>query len=63
MINFTLPVCLFEPRSYLQRLDNHWMNIRYLNEAAKTQDPLQRFLKVIAQAVGSLHNMCVILKV
>lgn len=56
LVSVSLPVKLFEPRSFLQRLADGWLYCpTYLNKAAEIQDPLERFKLVIAFAVASLQ--------
>jgi hypothetical protein len=47
LINTPLPVDLFEPRSYLEKLADVWVYPRYLQEASKATQPLSRLKLVI----------------
>jgi hypothetical protein len=38
----SLPVKLFEPRSFLERLTDNWAHIDYLTRAAVQTDPVER---------------------
>lgn len=38
----SLPVRIFEPRSYLQRITDAWGNIDFLKKAVETADPVER---------------------
>jgi len=59
IINISLPVRLFEPRSYLERITDSWcLAPILLTRAAKEKDPLERLRLVIAFALGGLHNTC-----
>lgn len=59
----TLPVIVFEPRSYLQRLcDGWWSAPIFLKKAAETEDPVERFKLVITFVMCGFHNTCAQLK-
>jgi len=57
LVSTTLPIHLFEPRSFLERLTDVWAYApRYLTRAAETKgDPVLRLKYVIAFAVSGLH--------
>jgi hypothetical protein len=55
LVSVSLPVKLFETRSFLQRLASGWRYTPFfLNRAAEISDPLERFKLVIAFALASL---------
>jgi len=56
LTNFSLPVTLFEPRSYLQRLTDCFIFPIFLLNAAKTTDPVERLKNVITFLLAGLHN-------
>jgi hypothetical protein len=59
LIGISLPVRLFEPRSYLERLaDGWWSAPIYLTRAAKTTDPIERFKLVITFVISGFWNTC-----
>ena len=52
----SLPVRLFEPRSFLGRLSDTWSCAPDLfSKASKQLDPVERFKYVIAFAIAGLH--------
>lgn len=57
LVSTTLPINLFEPRSFLERLTDLWAYApRYLSKAADIKgDPVERMKHVIAFAVSGLH--------
>ncbi|KAL9652259.1 hypothetical protein ABK040_011919 [Willaertia magna] len=59
LVSVSLPVYVFEPRSFLQRLPDLWCFHRLLNQASEEVDPVNRFVKVIGFAVSGLHQMCI----
>ena len=57
--HISLPVKIFEPRSAVQRIADIWSFApKYLNEAAKITDPLERFKKVIAFGMSGIYVCC-----
>jgi len=59
LINIALPVRLFEPRSYLERVTDSWcLAPVFLQKASACADPLERLKYVITFAIGGLHNTC-----
>eukprot|EP00743_Colponemidia_sp_Colp-15_P000527 GILK01000592.1.p1 GENE.GILK01000592.1~~GILK01000592.1.p1 ORF type:complete len:588 (-),score=111.82 GILK01000592.1:185-1948(-) len=56
VVNISLPVRIFEPRSMLERICDWWAFApTYLNRAAQTSDPLERLKFVITFAVAGLY--------
>jgi len=57
LVSTTLPISLFEPRSFLERLTDIWAYApRYLPRAAEIKgDPVERLKHVIAFATSGLH--------
>lgn len=47
LINMSLPVKMFEPRSYLEKLADVWVYPQYLEQAAQAQDPAQRIRFIV----------------
>lgn len=57
LTNISMPVRLFESRSYLQRLTDGWWSAPiYLNKAAQTSDPVERLKLVITFVVSGFFN-------
>jgi len=53
----SLPIQLFEPRSYLERLTDAWVyGPIFLTRAAETTDPVERMKNVITFAISGLSN-------
>ncbi|KAL0490048.1 oxysterol-binding protein [Acrasis kona] len=60
LVSVSLPVYLFEPRSFLQRLTDTWAYYdQYLPIAAKTDDPILRLALVISFGISGLHQTCI----
>lgn len=55
LINISLPVRLFEPRSYLEKLADVWVTTRFLHRAAAAHDPVERLKLVAAFFVSGIH--------
>lgn len=47
LVNFSVPVKMFEPRSYLEKLADVWVYPRIIAQAADTADPVKRMKLVI----------------
>eukprot|EP01100_Stratorugosa_tubuloviscum_P008315 TRINITY_DN345_c4_g1_i1.p1 TRINITY_DN345_c4_g1~~TRINITY_DN345_c4_g1_i1.p1 ORF type:complete len:361 (-),score=190.07 TRINITY_DN345_c4_g1_i1:115-1197(-) len=63
VINISMPVRLFEPRSYLQRITDGWCYAPvYLTRAANASDPVERLKCVVTFAIAGLSNTCTQLK-
>ncbi|KAK4535161.1 hypothetical protein CDCA_CDCA04G1186 [Cyanidium caldarium] len=63
LVNLSLPIRLFEPRSFMQRLTEDWSYCTlFLRAAALATDPLERFKHTIAFAVAGLHKSAVMFK-
>mmetsp|Transcript_29650 Transcript_29650/g.41327 ORF Transcript_29650/g.41327 Transcript_29650/m.41327 type:complete len:378 (-) Transcript_29650:171-1304(-) len=59
IINISLPATIFEPRSFLQRMTDHWAFAPlYINKAAMAKDPVERFKWIITFVISGLHNGC-----
>jgi hypothetical protein len=57
LTSISMPVRLFEPRSYLERLSDGWWSApMYLNKAAHTSDPVERLKLVMTFAVSGFFN-------
>eukprot|EP00163_Fabomonas_tropica_P030325 TRINITY_DN679_c1_g1_i13.p1 TRINITY_DN679_c1_g1~~TRINITY_DN679_c1_g1_i13.p1 ORF type:complete len:408 (-),score=133.68 TRINITY_DN679_c1_g1_i13:373-1596(-) len=55
----SLPVRIFEPRSFLERVTDYWTYLPvYLPKAARETDPVARFKLVMAFAVAGLAHTC-----
>lgn len=53
----SLPVKMFEPRSYLQKLTDTWTHPRFLAAAAATPDPVERLKLVVIWFVAGLQHV------
>ena len=52
----SLPIRVYEPRSFLERLTDTWLHFSdYFDAAAQTEDALQRFGKVLAGALSGFY--------
>lgn len=47
LVNFSVPVKMFEPRSYLQKLADVWVYPKIIAQAADAVDPIERMRLVI----------------
>ena len=47
LVNVSLPVRIFEPRSYLEKLTDVWVHPQFLTLAAESTDPLVRMQHTI----------------
>ena len=56
LTKISLPVCLFEPRSFLERATSSWDFMDLLIRAAESQDPAERMKYVIGFAVAGLSR-------
>eukprot|EP00761_Pharyngomonas_kirbyi_P011959 gb/GECH01011985.1/.p1 GENE.gb/GECH01011985.1/~~gb/GECH01011985.1/.p1 ORF type:complete len:378 (+),score=72.54 gb/GECH01011985.1/:1-1134(+) len=60
IVNVSLPVYIFEPRSFLQRITDNWVYLpSFLPKAADAQDPVERLLNVVAFGVSGLTATCI----
>lgn len=50
----SLPVKVFEPRSFLQRITDNWAYIDLLEKAVDTTDPIKRMQYVVSTGDGAL---------
>ncbi|KAK4531403.1 hypothetical protein CCYA_CCYA08G2260 [Cyanidiococcus yangmingshanensis] len=63
LVNVSLPIRLFEPRSFLQRLTDDWAYCSTLLKAAATAtDTLERLKYTIAFAIAGLHKSATMFK-
>jgi hypothetical protein len=63
VVNISLPVRIFEPRSFLQRITDGWSYAPlYLTRAAFAETALERLQWVMTFAVSGLHRACSNLK-
>jgi len=54
--NLTLPIQLFEPKSFLERMTESWLFAPiYLTRAALTTDPVERLKYVVAFFLAGIH--------
>eukprot|EP01103_Thecamoeba_quadrilineata_P012075 TRINITY_DN3028_c0_g1_i3.p1 TRINITY_DN3028_c0_g1~~TRINITY_DN3028_c0_g1_i3.p1 ORF type:complete len:132 (-),score=18.65 TRINITY_DN3028_c0_g1_i3:856-1215(-) len=59
ILNVSLPVKIFEPRSYLERLVDAWIYAPvFLTKAANTTDPIERLKLVATFAISGFSNTC-----
>lgn len=56
LLKVSLPVKMFEPRSYLQKLADPWVHPRFLRLAAETEDPVARLQHVVAFFIAGFHH-------
>lgn len=57
LISISLPVRIFEPRSFLQRIPDAWAFAPvFLSRAALAADPLERFKQCITFFISGLHR-------
>ena len=47
LVNISLPVKMFEPRSYLEKLADVWVYPKFLEQAAHSSDPAERMVNVV----------------
>ena len=47
LVNFSVPVKMFEPRSYLEKLADVWVYPKIIAQAADAVDPVERMRLVI----------------
>eukprot|EP00879_Flechtneria_rotunda_P000148 GHRR01000215.1.p1 GENE.GHRR01000215.1~~GHRR01000215.1.p1 ORF type:complete len:681 (+),score=269.84 GHRR01000215.1:832-2874(+) len=57
LINITLPVVMFEARSYLQKLADPWVHPNHLQQAAVCSNPLERLKLTAAWFVAGLQHV------
>jgi len=63
LTSVSLPVYLFQPRSYLERITDNWCFLpHYMKKANEAKDPLERFKWIVTFMISSLHNTCTQLK-
>ncbi|KYQ96866.1 oxysterol binding family protein [Tieghemostelium lacteum] len=56
LVNTCLPISLFEPRSFLEKLTDTFAYASfYLNKAAECTDPLERMKLIISFCISGLH--------
>ena len=58
LVSVSLPVALFEARSFLERITDNWCHMGLMRKAAAAKDPLERLKLVIAFAYSGLCNTC-----
>ncbi|CAL5225287.1 g8086 [Coccomyxa viridis] len=56
LVNMSMPVKMFEPRSYLQKLADVWVYSRMLSTAAAQEDPVLRMKWVLTWFVAGLQH-------
>ncbi|BDA40499.1 Oxysterol-binding protein-related protein 8 at N-terminal half [Coccomyxa sp. Obi] len=57
LVNMSMPVKMFEPRSYLQKLSDVWVHSRILLKAAACDDPMTRLKWMITWFVAGLQHV------
>jgi hypothetical protein len=63
LVSVSLPVYLFEPRSFLHRICDNWSLYHYfLFKAAREKDPIRKLSLVIAFSISGLHQTLTCLK-
>ena len=58
LVNFSVPVKMFEPRSYLEKLADVWVYPDMLSQAADATDPIARMKFVITWYDFNIHALC-----
>ena len=58
LVNVSLPVKMFEPRSYLEKLADVWVYPRFLELAAQAGDPQQRMVHVVTWWAARSPTLC-----
>ncbi|KFM24462.1 Oxysterol-binding protein 9 [Auxenochlorella protothecoides] len=56
LTNISMPVTLFEPRSWLERMCDNWSYLQLLELAADAKDPVDRLKLVVAFAISGLRQ-------
>lgn len=56
LLKVSLPVRIFEPRSYLEKLSDAWVYPRYLDAASACPDPVRRLKLVTTYFVAGFHR-------
>ncbi|KAL4458310.1 hypothetical protein ABPG75_013175 [Micractinium tetrahymenae] len=56
LLKVSLPVRMFEPRSYLQKLADPWVYPRFLRLAAEAADPVERLKWVVTYFIAGFHH-------
>lgn len=56
LLKVSLPVRMFEPRSYLQKLADPWVYPRFLRLAAEAADPVERLKWVVTYFIAGFHR-------
>ncbi|PRW59937.1 Oxysterol-binding 9 [Chlorella sorokiniana] len=56
LLKVSLPVKMFEPRSYLQKLTDPWVYPRFLQLAAQSKDPVERLQWVVTYFIAGFHR-------
>lgn len=63
LVSVSLPVYLFEPRSFLHRVCDNWAFYnQFLYKAAREKDPVKRMALVVAFSISGLHQTGICLK-
>lgn len=59
LTKISLPVKVFEPRSFLQRVTDNWAYIDLLEKAVYAKDPIERLQYVVSIAwlLGEAHHL------
>lgn len=55
LISVSMPVKMFEPRSYLEKLTDVWVHTKYLKEAAGTEDPVEQMRLIVAWFISGMQ--------
>jgi len=56
LINVSMPVKLFEPRSYLEKMTDIWVHPEFLRRAAESTDPVDRMQHVLTWYIAGLQH-------
>ena len=55
LTKITLPIRVFEPRSFLQRLTDNWAYVHLLEQAADAANPAERMRYLVRLATMQMH--------
>ena len=62
MTSISLPVQVFEPRSFLERITDNWAYLDLLEAAADAEDPADRLRLIVGFVIGGLRRQTSTLK-
>ena len=62
LTNVSMPVRVFEPRSFLERVTDNWAFFDLLEAAADCKDPADRLRLIVGFVIGGLRQQASTLK-